>query len=110
MNAILYTQRLFGLAGLHESLVYLTASSTFQVMMWADTSVRIYNVTEMKKVMERTRSLGIQQPRGWIQYGKDPYYPSPIRTVPATYEFFGDSPCAHWSWSQVGRLERCTSN
>jgi len=65
-----------------------------ELSMWIDTSITITNGTELMSVIDRTRTRGVQQ------RCDDRGIPNPRHTLPQMFEAFGDSPCAHLSFTQ----------
>ena len=62
--------------------------------MWTDASVAVSDRSRLLAAIERARAVGVQQ------MCDRPYPPNPVRTSPAMFEAFSDSPCGHMSFKQ----------
>ena len=68
--------------------------SKTEVVMWADSSTRFTKPELVNEYVVRTKSRGVQIRCG--NMARTPYH-----TVPAMFEAYGDSPCAHFTFRMV---------
>ena len=67
-----------------------------EVTVWLDSSIRVNNSTAFVTMVTRAKQRGIQQRCVYPRMTRNI-----LHTLPAMFEAFGDSPCAHSNFRQV---------